>query len=123
MVSTIEGRRCAMGNIRANGIQIEYETFGESSSPPILLIFGLGGQMIHWDEDLCRQLADSGLYVIRFDNRDVGLSTKFDAAGIPDVTAAMMARMQGKSVEGPYSLDDMADDSVGLLDALGIRTA
>jgi pimeloyl-ACP methyl ester carboxylesterase len=112
-----------MPNVRANGIQIEYDTFGDRSSPALLLIFGLGGQMILWDEELCSQLANSGLYVIRFDNRDVGLSTKFAEAGVPNVIAAMTARMQGKTVPSPYSLDDMADDSVGLLDALGIHKA
>ncbi len=79
--------------------------------------------MILWDEELGSQLADCGLYVIRFDNRDVGLSTKFAEAGVPDVMAAMTARMQGKTVPSPYSLDDMADDSIGLLDASGIHTA
>jgi pimeloyl-ACP methyl ester carboxylesterase len=112
-----------MPNVRANGIQIEYDTFGDSSSPALLLIMGLGGQMIFWDEELCRGLAEQGFYVIRFDNRDVGLSTKFEEAGVPDVTAAMMARLEGKKVEAPYTLDDMADDAVGLLDALGIEKA
>jgi pimeloyl-ACP methyl ester carboxylesterase len=112
-----------MPNVTANGIRIEYETFGDRSSPALLLIYGLGGQMIHWDEGLCRQLADKGLYVIRFDNRDVGLSTKFDELGVPDAMAALSARMEGKTVDAPYSLDDMADDAVGLLDALGIEKA
>src|SRR5262249_42496449 len=123
MSSMIDGRRCALGNIRANGIQIEYDTFGNSSWPAVLLIFGLGGQMIHWDEGLCRRFADKGLLVIRLANRNVGLSAKIDAAGLPDGTAALMARIEGKPVQAPYSLDDMADDSVELLEALGIRTA
>ncbi|HMK64626.1 MAG TPA: alpha/beta hydrolase, partial [Thermodesulfobacteriota bacterium] len=63
-----------MPHVSANGIQIEYETFGAPSSPALLLISGIGGQMIGWDEDLCREWAGGGLYVIRFDNRDVGLS-------------------------------------------------
>jgi pimeloyl-ACP methyl ester carboxylesterase len=66
-----------MPSVAANGIQIEYETFGNSSGRPLLLIIGLGAQMIHWDADLCKDLAARGHYVIRFDNRDVGLSTKF----------------------------------------------
>jgi pimeloyl-ACP methyl ester carboxylesterase len=112
-----------MPNVTANGIQIEYDTFGDSSSAPLLLIIGLGAQMIDWDEDLCEQLAGKGLYVIRFDNRDVGLSTKFEEAGIPDIMAAFGASMQGEAIEAPYTLDDMADDAVGLLDALGIEKA
>ena len=71
-----------MPNITANGIQIEYDTFGDPSSPPLLLIMGLGAQMIHWPEEFCNLLASEGLYVIRFDNRDVGLSSKFDEAGV-----------------------------------------
>jgi pimeloyl-ACP methyl ester carboxylesterase len=108
-----------MPNTTANGIQIEYDTFGESGSPPILLIMGLSAQMIGWEEDFCKQLADKGLFVIRFDNRDVGLSTKFEEAGIPDI----MAAMRGKDFQAPYTLEDMADDAVGLLDALGIEKA
>jgi len=65
---------------RANGIQIEYEEFGERSAPAILLIMGLGGQLIHWPDDLCRSLAGAGYRVIRYDNRDVGLSSKLDDA-------------------------------------------
>ena len=72
-----------MANASANGIQIEYETFGDSSASPLLLIMGLGAQMILWDEQFCEQLAAKGHYVIRFDNRDIGLSTKFDEAGMP----------------------------------------
>lgn len=109
-----------MPNVIANGIQIEYDTFGEKSSPPLLLIMGLGAQMIAWQEGFCRMLADKGLYVIRFDNRDVGLSTKFESLGIPDTLAALKA---GRKIQFGYTLDDMADDAVGLLDALGIETA
>jgi pimeloyl-ACP methyl ester carboxylesterase len=75
----------------ANNIQIEYDTFGDSASKPILLIMGLGGQMIAWDEEFCVQLVNRGFYVIRFDNRDVGLSTKFEAAGVPDVIKVLNA--------------------------------
>jgi pimeloyl-ACP methyl ester carboxylesterase len=88
-----------MARVAANGIQIEYETNGDPSGRPLLLIAGLADQLIHWDDDLCRDLADRGHYVIRFDNRDAGLSTKLDSA---------------------YSLDDMADDTIGLIDALGL---
>ena len=78
-----------MPNVTANGIRIEYDTFGEKSSPAILLIMGLSAQLIGWEKEFCKQLADKGLFVIRFDNRDVGLSTKFEKAGIADVMAAM----------------------------------
>jgi pimeloyl-ACP methyl ester carboxylesterase len=91
-----------MAKATANGIQIEYETVGDSSDRPLLLIAGLADQLIHWGDDLCSNLADRGHYVIRFDNRDAGLSTKVDS---------------------PYSLDDMADDTVGLLDALDLPGA
>lgn len=112
-----------MPNVTANGIQIEYETFGENTSPPLLLVIGLGGQMIFWEEKLCKQLAEEGLYVIRFDNRDSGLSTKFDEAGVPDIMEVFTARMKGEEITAPYTLDDMADDSVGLLETLGIEKA
>lgn len=91
-----------MPRARANGIDIEYDVFGDGSGAPLLLINGLGAQMIGWDEDFCRLLAARGFRVIRFDNRDVGLSTW---------------------VEQPYTLDTMAADAAGLLDALGIPAA
>ncbi|MBW2060837.1 MAG: alpha/beta hydrolase [Deltaproteobacteria bacterium] len=112
-----------MPNVTANGIQIEYDTFGDRSSPPLLLIMGLGAQMILWDEEFCDQLASQGLYVIRFDNRDIGLSTKFDEAGVPNVMEMMAAAQRGEEVKAPYTVDDMADDAVGLLDSLDIDKA
>ena len=112
-----------MSRATANGIQIEYETFGNPSGRPLLLIIGLGAQMIHWDDDLCRDLAVRGHYVIRFDNRDTGLSTKFEEAGVPDLPETFGKIMRGEKIKPPYTLDDMANDAVGLLDALGIRKA
>jgi pimeloyl-ACP methyl ester carboxylesterase len=106
-----------MPNVTANGIQIEYDTFGDSSFPALLLVAGNGAQMIFWDVEFCELLAKKGYFVIRFDNRDAGLSTKFEEAGIPDFMAAIKAAMEGKPVESEYSLDDMADDAVGLLNA------
>ena len=112
-----------MPNVKANGIQIEYDTIGNPASPPLLLIMGLGGQLIHWDDDFCRQLADRGLFIIRFDNRDTGLSTRFEAAGLPDMSELLDARLQGQSIPAPYTLDDMADDAAKLLEALDIEKA
>jgi len=112
-----------MPHVTANGIQIEYDAFGDRSSPALLLIAGNGAQLIVWDAGFCERLAKTGLYVIRFDNRDVGLSTKFDEAGMPDLMAAFQAAMLGQKVESAYTLDDMADDAVGLLDAMGIGKA
>ena len=77
---------------------------------------GLGGQMIAWEDDFCAQLAGRGFRVIRFDNRDVGLSTHLGAAGIVDAGAALMAALQGPII-APYRLDDMAPDTIGLMDA------
>ena len=112
-----------MPQAKANKIRIEYETFGNPSSPPILLIIGLGAQLIYWDEPFCRQLADAGLYGIRFDNRDAGLSTKFDEAGVPDMAEVIGKLMSGQKVLSPYTIEDMAADAVGLLDALNIEKA
>jgi pimeloyl-ACP methyl ester carboxylesterase len=112
-----------MPAVTANGIQIEYETFGNPADQPLLLIIGLGGQMIQWDDDLCRELARRGHYVIRFDNRDTGLSTKFNQAGVPDIAATFEKVIRGEEVKLPYTLIDMADDAAGLLDALGIAGA
>jgi pimeloyl-ACP methyl ester carboxylesterase len=112
-----------MPKATANGIKIEYETFGKPSARPLLLIIGLGGQLIQWDVNLCKDLAGRGHYVIRYDNRDAGLSTKFEAAGVPNLVEIFGKLMQGEKIRAPYTLDDMADDGVGLLDALGIRKA
>jgi len=112
-----------MPGIDANGIRIEYDTFGDRGSEPLLLVMGLGGQMLLWDESFCAALADRGHFVVRFDNRDVGLSTHFDALGMPDLIAIMTAAASGKPVVAGYSLDDMADDAVGLCDALGLDDA
>ncbi len=107
----------------SNGIRIEYETFGNPSPRPLLLIIGLGGQLLQWDENLCRDLAARGHYVIRYDNRDTGLSTRFDAAGEPDIMAALGKIMGGDKSVAPYTMEDMADDAAGLLDALKIPAA
>jgi pimeloyl-ACP methyl ester carboxylesterase len=102
-----------------NGIELEYETFGDPADPAILLVMGLGIQMLGWQEEFCQMLVDRGYFVIRYDNRDVGLSSKIEDAPVPDV----FALMAGNTSSAGYKLEDMADDAVGLLDALGIKAA
>lgn len=109
-----------MPRIPANGIEIEYDEHGDPADPPVLLIMGLGAQMTAWHDDLVSGLAGRGLRVIRFDNRDCGLSTWFDDAGVPDLAAAVAV---GRMVQPAYTLGDMAADAAGLLDALGIGRA
>ena len=105
----------------SNGIEIEYETFGDPSDPALLLVSGLGCQMVWWNPEFCEALVDRGFRVIRFDNRDVGLSTKIDTH--IDVLAAITGLLQGQEVEAPYDLSDMAADAWGLCDALDIDRA
>ena len=112
-----------MPALKANGIQIEYDTFGHREADPLLLIMGLGGQLTLWDEDFCRGLAGGGHFVVRYDNRDVGLSTKFEHAGTPKVLEMMQRAASGQAPEAPYMLADMADDAAGVLDALEIDAA
>jgi pimeloyl-ACP methyl ester carboxylesterase len=106
-----------MPQAKSNGIELEYDTFGSAEDPALLLIMGFSAQMTAWDEAFCKQIADQGFHVIRFDNRDVGLSSRIE--GEPD----MAALFSGDTSSAPYSLDDMADDAAGLLDALGIDRA
>jgi len=102
-------------------LEIAYESFGDPVDPPMLLVMGLATQMLGWDERFCVQLADHGFHVIRFDNRDIGLSTHLTEAGVPDV-AALLSGVQ-TSPAPPYTLLDMASDTAGLLDALGVQSA
>ena len=99
-------------------IELCYETFGQQSDPTVLLIMGLGMQMIVWHEDFCRELAACGLYVVRFDNRDIGRSTHLDGAPPP----SLMALLRGNR-QAPYNLTDMADDAAGLLTELELAPA
>ncbi len=108
-----------MPSTTANGVTLEYETAGDPGNPPLLLVMGLGGQLIAWDPELVGALAGQGFHVIVFDNRDVGLSTWFDDAGVPDLRAALATG----GVQPPYPLADMADDAAGLLEALGLAPA
>ncbi|MDP3858789.1 MAG: alpha/beta hydrolase [Stagnimonas sp.] len=112
-----------MPRIAANGIEIEYESLGAESAPVILLIMGLGCQLIHWPDSLCEQLVAAGYRVIRYDNRDTGLSTRLEQAGIPKLLRAGIAARLRLPVRAPYALDDLAADALGLLDALGIAQA
>ena len=98
----------------SRGIQLEYEVFGDAGAPTLVLVMGFAAQMILWHVDFCRQLAERGFRVVRFDNRDVGLSTKL--SGTPD----FMQAMTGNRSAAIYALEDMADDVSGLIEALGV---
>ncbi len=111
-----------MTQIKANGITLEYDERGPRDGVPILLIMGFGSQMTSWPDEFPQGLADAGLRVIRFDNRDVGLSQKWDGV-IPNAQAAQAALAAGKKPDVPYVLSDMAADAAALLDALGIKSA
>ncbi len=105
----------------ANELEICYQTFGEDTDPPLLLIMGLGAQMVLWDDEFCSQLAARGYRVIRFDNRDVGKSSKIGAPPL-DLASALQLR-PGETLAAPYLLRDMAADAIGLLDFLRIGRA
>jgi pimeloyl-ACP methyl ester carboxylesterase len=108
---------------RASGIDIAYQVFGDKDGSPLILIMGLGSQMVLWDDEFCRQLAACGYRVVRFDNRDVGLSTKLDALPVPDSTAVAAALQRGETPPLPYTLEDMAADTAKLLTTLGYESA
>jgi pimeloyl-ACP methyl ester carboxylesterase len=107
------------GTVTANGIEIAYRTLGDDGDPPLLLIAGLGVQLVGWDEEFCLQLADRGYQVILYDHRDVGLSTHLHDAPRPNAHAAL----SGDASSAAYRLDDLADDAAGLLDGLGLDSA
>ena len=110
----------------ATGMELEYDTFGDPADPALLLVMGLGAQMTLWDDKFCTMLANTGRHVIRFDNRDCGLSTKFDGVTV-DATVVITALLTGQADAlasmVPYKLSHMAADAVGLLDHLGIARA
>jgi pimeloyl-ACP methyl ester carboxylesterase len=112
-----------MPQARANGIDIEYESFGRIGDPLILLIMGFAAQLIFWPVSLCEGLAAKGFRVVRFDNRDIGKSTHLADLGAPNIPALLAELTAGKSPDVPYTLGDMADDAVGAMDALGVDRA
>jgi pimeloyl-ACP methyl ester carboxylesterase len=112
-----------MAAVTANGITIEYEETGDKRAPAILLVHGLGAQLTRWSDNFCNKLAGGGFRVIRYDNRDIGLSTKFEAAGVPNMMANMQKATKGEPIETAYRLDDMAKDAIGLLDVLKVGKA
>ena len=112
-----------MPQIKANGLFFEYEISGRDEDPAILLIMGLGAQMTRWSPALIAKLHARGFRVIRFDNRDVGLSEKCETAGPPDMPAIIAAVTSGQKPPAAYTLSDMAADAVGVLDGLGVAQA
>lgn len=112
-----------MPTITANGVQLDYDTWGPAGAPAALLINGLGAQRIRWPDSLLQGLVDKGFRVIAHDNRDVGLSQKFDHAGPPDLRAIVAALREGRKPEVAYTLSDMAADAAELLGALGVEKA
>ena len=104
---------------RIGEVKLAYETFGAPSGQPLLLVTGLGVQMLYWPDDFCAALADAGFAVTRFDNRDTGLSTHFSTAGVPSLFM-MLTRPAAAAV---YRLEDMADDAISVLDALESNSA
>ena len=104
------------------GIELIYDTFGDPAAVPLILIQGLSWQMVMWDKDFCCALAQRGYFVIRFDNRDIGLSTHLDYAGTPRMSRLLADIAAGKPVQVPYLLSDMAGDTFGLLDHLNISS-
>ncbi|MBL8378431.1 MAG: alpha/beta fold hydrolase [Burkholderiales bacterium] len=109
--------------ISANGITLEAEVHGSASDEPVLLIMGLGMQLSAWPDELLQQLIERGMRPIVFDNRDIGLSTKFDHWGRPNLLGVSLQHMLRLPIRSPYKLSDMAGDAAGLLDALGIPSA
>ncbi len=112
-----------MPQIEANGITLEYDAHGDPAAPPVLLVMGLGAQMTLWPRELVDALVERGFRVIRYDNRDIGLSHKFEGAKAPGMLKLLLLSRFGFKPSVPYTLADMADDGIGLLDALGIDKA
>jgi proline iminopeptidase len=112
-----------MAAVESNGVTLAYESSGDASRPTLVLVMGLGANMLLWTEELCAALVDAGLRVVRFDNRDSGASTVLTRLGTPNLALATLRHALRLPVRSPYSLDDMAHDTLGLMDALGIERA
>jgi pimeloyl-ACP methyl ester carboxylesterase len=112
-----------MPTAKTNGIEICYDTFGSPKDPALILLMGLGCQMVLWAEDFCQRLANCGYYVIRFDHRDLGESAKMNHLPVPRLAPVVLKSQLRLPVEVPYTLLDMAKDTIGLLDALEIKRA
>jgi proline iminopeptidase len=113
----------AMPTLTANGIRIAFDTAGDPKDVPVLLVHGVGMQLTAWPDEFIEGLVELGFYVIRFDNRDCGLSTKFERAGMPNLGLAWLKARVGWPLRPPYTLADMADDALGVLSALGVARA
>ena len=109
-----------MPNIDANGISLHYQSMGREDDPTIMLVMGLGVQMILWPDAFCQMLVDRGFRVVRFDNRDAGMSTQLNDLRAPNIAVEYVRFMLGMSVRAPYSIDDMATDTAALIGALGL---
>src|SRR5258708_571926 len=118
---TLLGR--IMVQVATRGVRIEVEPFGPAAGETVLLIMGLGAQLTRWPLGLIDLLTKRGYHVIRFDNRDVGLSQKFHSAGPADLAAVFKAAMAGEKPPSAYTLEDMAEDTTGVLEALSVRRA
>ena len=112
-----------MGRVSANGLEFEYEEFGDPESPPLILIMGLSLQMTAWPMPFCEALVNAGFRVIRFDNRDIGLSGKLHDQKAPGMGQFFLSQLLGRPFRAPYSIVDMAQDTLGIMDALDIRSA
>jgi pimeloyl-ACP methyl ester carboxylesterase len=112
-----------MPDLQANGLSLHYQSLGREDDPAIVLVMGLAMQMIVWPDALCDMLVAKGFRVIRFDNRDVGLSSHLDHLGVPSIPLAYLKFLVRLAVRAPYVIEDMASDTAGLIDALGLRRA
>jgi len=112
-----------MAQAYVNGLVLEYELSGPADGQPLLMIHGVGAQLVRWPQRLCQALEAAGYRLLRYDSRDIGLSTHMTEAGLPDLAAAIEARRLGREPELAYTLGDLADDAAGLLAALGIPAA
>jgi len=111
------------GTTRVGELDLAWDSFGDPTAPPLVLVMGLAVDRGYWRDPFCEALAARGRWVIRFDNRDIGGSTRLDHLGVPGAAKLILQRRLGRHVPVPYHLEDMADDVVGLLDGLGIERA